>query len=231
MNKINFTLFGILISSNISSALHEIFSETIRFTSSHKIMKAPLSLFVGAAFGILTFSNSAQAVVLITFAQDGSNVTATLSGSLRLPEAADRLFNDNNAAFDNVMGTTTSLFAGKTGAPFGDIYGFGQAFASGLSQSPDSFSGPFSFGYNGPSLTVVGSSSPEGTVTPTGTWTWNNTTLAGIGLGSLTTTPVVVYETGAADRPDTIRFVAVPEPSTALLGLGASALLFRRRRK
>ena len=194
-------------------------------------MNTPRNLLIAGALSLLALSNCTQAVVIVTFAQSGSNVTATLSGSLNLPPVGDRFFDDSNAAFDNVSGSTTSLFAGKTGAPFGDIYGSGLSFSSGISQNPDSFNGPFSFGYTNTFLTVEGSSLPGGTVTPTGTWTWNNTTLAGIGLGSLTTTPLIVYQAAGAGK-DTIQFAAVPEPSASvLLGLGATALLLRRRRQ
>ncbi len=69
---------------------------------------------------------------------------------------------------------------------------------------------------------------------PSGTFTWNGTTLAGIGLSALTTTPTTVWTiTEAGGSGDTIQFALapVPEPSTtALLGLGGLALILRRRK-
>jgi hypothetical protein len=80
------------------------------------------------------------------------------------------------------------------------------------------------------SFVTDGSAVAGGLFTPNGVWTWNGTTLAAIGLGSLTTTPVTVYRARGSSN-DTFQFVTVPEPSApALLGLGAIGLSIRRRR-
>lgn len=188
------------------------------------------SVFAAGIAGLLVLSDPAEAVVTVCFAQDGLNVTATVSGTLWLPNIAQRTINDGPSFAPAVGGDSSQLFGILAGFPSFDIYQNGSASASGLSVRPDSFSGTISFGYQGSTLIVDPSSAPDGILTPAGVWTWNNNTLAGIGLGSLTTTPIEVYMAGTHD--DTIQFVAcaVPEPSTALLGLGATALMFRRKR-
>lgn len=198
--------------------------------TSFSVTRSPRSILAAGAFTLLSLSDSAQAVVLVTFAQSGSNVTATLSGSLRLPTFASRFVDEGSPSPYAVLGSTDSLSA--TVAPdLIDVY-LGTHFSSGLNQNPDSFSDLVSFGYAGLFLIVNSTIEPSSTIMPTGFWQWNNKTLADIGLDYLTTTPVIVYETGGSVRTDTIQFVAaVPEPSSAaLLGLGAATLAFRRRR-
>lgn len=202
----------------------------MRFLQLNFTMKASCSLYVAGFMGFLALSNAAQAVVLVTFSQSGNDVIATLSGSLLLPQDSDRNLDDSLGALD-ASGTINSLYYLFSSPATYDEYTNGQSFASGLSQTPNSFSGSVGFGYALEYVLVEGSSSPGDTITPTGTWTWNNTTLAAIGLGSLTTTPVIVHRL-APSSDDTIQFVStVPEPSSSvLLGLGATALVFRRRR-
>ena len=203
----------------------------MKFLQSNFTMKAPCSLLFAGLMGLLALSNSAEAVVLVTFSQSGNDVVATLSGSLLLPQDSDRNLDDSLGALD-ASGTTNSLYYLFSSPATYDEYTNGQSFASGLSQTPNSFSGSVGFGYAFEYILVEGSSSPGGTLSPTGTWTWNNTTLAAIGLGSLMSTPVIVHRM-AFSSDDTIQFVStVPEPSSSvLLGLGATALLFQRRRQ
>lgn len=187
-------------------------------------------------FSSFTLFSPAPAAVLITFQQDGPHVTATLSGSIDFFFLNSTPSKDLTSPTHSSGGDNTQLWVDDT-TPF-DVYMSGVFTESPLTVAPDTpdgagFSGLTNFGYEGQLLFVPADWSQFDTHTVEGTWRWSNNTLAGIGLGSLTATPEVVYSIVSAngDVKDTISINTVPEPSsTLLLGLGAFSLVARRHR-
>lgn len=175
----------------------------------------------------------AKAAYIVTLQQSGNNVVATGSGSL------------------NINGLT------KYSSPTSDsgvIYSAGAVIAiAGSSQISDQYytgiTGPTSFGSddpyfanNGTGNIVALSSSLSGVGVPIGyvsgsnlgtsTATWNNTTLAGLGV----TTGTYTWTWGSGTTADsfTLKAIATPTPepaSWALLGVGVVGLLIQRRRR
>jgi hypothetical protein len=81
----------------------------------------------------------------------------------------------------------------------------------------DQWSGTESFGFSDNALYTAFNATPGGTYTPSGTFTWNNKTLAQAGVGGFTT-PVVVYTSSDGEE---IRFLTnVPE--SGVIGLLAA---------
>jgi hypothetical protein len=200
----------------------------MKFPQSFNLIKAHPSLIVAGTLSLLALSNSAEAIVTVTFSQSGANVIGVISGNIILPDAAHNPVNNGNAFSTSSTGSSNALWSYVPGLY--DEYTGGTNFGSSLNKNPDSFSGTSTFGFLSGSFLTDGSAAVGGSFTPNGTWTWSDTTLADIGLGGLTSTPITVYRAHSTSN-DTIQFAAVPEPSSfALLGLGATSLLVRRRR-
>jgi hypothetical protein len=199
-----------------------------------KINQLKTTMSLAAAMGSLVLTaTSAQAAVILEFEESGGNVTATLTGTIDLTGLTRHSDNDSSGPW--VLGNGSNLYVLNQGSvgPH-DRYAFaGTATASGLTATPDSLSGLEPFGFGGAAFFSDGGTPlNDPAYAPSGTFTWNGTTLAGIGLSALTTTPTTVWTiTEAGGSGDTIQFALVPEPSTtALLGLGGLALILRRRK-
>ena len=196
-----------------------------------------------AAAGVLTGAGMpARAAYIVTFAQDGSNVVATGSGSLdlgALSPLGPATHTDNVDI--NASGPSFGEFTGASNAP---ATGY-----SGLSAAPWTLA---TFPFTGTGGTTASSGVGENvgilaqgdTTTlyvPSGytsgqlpnSATWDNTTLSALGLatpGSYTWT----WGSGATADSYTVQVgaAAVPEPATlALLGLPMAALAVARRRR
>jgi hypothetical protein len=102
--------------------------------------------------------------------------------------------------------------------------------------APSSHTTTESFGYTGDQLYVPGATPLNASAyTPAAgmSMTWSGMSLADIGLGSLSTTPMTVWNNpNAAGDVGAIQFVGSPitEPSSSLL-LGLADLRFISRRK
>lgn len=168
---------------------------------------------------------SVNAGLVIGFEESAGDVIATTSGAIVVPASVNQTFTGDflSGDTDNLVGASgsTSRFDG------------GITVLSLLDVDPSSFSGS-TFGYFLEFIYFDAANTPGSTVSPSTTWTWDSTTLAGIGLGSLTASPSLVY---TATNGETISFVrtsapAVPEPSSLLLlGLGSAVALGRKGRK
>ncbi len=176
----------------------------------------------------------AQGQVVYSFAETTSgDVVATLSGSFDTSSLT--FFQDGLNAMDStpnfIAGSNTQLFVSDEVNNDYDVYELGSSFGSGLTANPDSHTLAFSFGYSGEYLVIGGGVANNAILNPTGakfgTMTWNGVSLNDIGLGSLTTSPKVVYQNNG-----TISFVTVPEPSSSLLLLiGGVLSTIKRSRK
>ena len=193
-----------------------------------------LSLSIAAALLALAASggSSARAAFIVTMQQVGSNVVATGSGSI------------NTASLTDVSGASV---AGRVWPdfPVGSYLQLGSPSATGISgQLYTSISGPSTFGTGGETYATSGSGDLVGVTAnyglflplmyPSGaalsdTDTWSGATLSGLGVtpGNYTWN----WGTGPTADSFTLDVVApVPEPaSLGLLGIGALALLGRRR--
>jgi len=168
-------------------------------------------------------TSHSQAAVLVTFEQVGDDVVATWTGTLDPGSWAE------DDAGGNFSVARDASFGGVNGAV--EIYDGGSFVDLGLSGTIDSFTGTVLIGgsafYFGgvadatdPGISVIDFSSFNITQT------FADDTLAAIGASSFDNT--VAWTSSAGD---TISFTTVPEPSsTALMGLGALALMVRRRR-
>jgi len=190
---------------------------------------------VAAACALLGVSAS-QAQVLLTFAQDGPNVTATWSGQYEFG-------NTNNAGSLSTADTQATLnstaalglFAGE----FLIYVDGGTATATSLVASTggyNSFLKDFSFGFNGSSLLfdrfyrILDAPFPQPV---SGQMTFANTTLSALGASDFNNTLAFVGH-GSIDGDREIRYTTapIPEPSTwVLVGFGLMALLYRYQRR
>lgn len=192
-------------------------------------------------FALAFFSTTTQAGIIINFAQVGNDVVATGSGSANLSGLA--LFDafpgaqiNLDAATGNFRGGSTSMGFARyrflTIAPTG--YGsFNVGFGPGTGDSnfPSSSTGDY-FGLTAfNSMLLVPQNYVSGTQL-SNTTTWNNRTLANLGLAPEGS--VFTYTWGSGANADflTINITAVPEPSSLLLLTSAvvGAVMFRRRR-
>ena len=195
-----------------------------------------------ASLALVTLVETASAGVIISVAESGSNVVATLSGSLtnlgggtiNVPGTAT-----SNAAFFVQLGGVDTFAASNAGT-----YGTTSYSASG----PTSAWGPATAFTNASSFNLTGTNyftlSPGGNFVLgpynfgdpiTATLTFNNKTLASIGL----TNPASYVYTVGSGTTDTVTFnfgsgggAAVPEPSSlAVVSIAAAAAAIRARRK
>lgn len=169
----------------------------------------------------------AEAAITVTFSYDGTNTIGVVSGSITLPQMITN--NDDSNAGPTFIGGYGALYVHVTGVPSYDIYFGGTRGASFMIAAADQWSGTGSFGFSHDALYTAFNATPGGTYSPSGTFTWNNKTLAQAGVGGFTT-PVVVYTSSNGEE---IRFLTnVPEPAVSgLLAGGATlaALGIRRR--
>lgn len=208
-------------------------------------MKTKTSLQAALLAGSIFISSSiaSQAAVIFTFNEVGSDVIATVSGDFVVPDI------DAYSAGDNLAGDATRLLSESLFADipnrFRHVNFSGAATATTLQLVPDKVWGGVSdIGFDGSVVAFgwVGGSPGEqvyfGGETVNvdgGTFTWTGATLDDVfsdGGNSLKGGGRAYdFENIGAVSTNYIDFVVVPEPSsTALLGLGALALAFRRKR-
>lgn len=180
------------------------------------------ALAFAALFACLAPSHAG---VVVTFRQIGSDVVASTSGSITTPGG----LNAGIASEETYSANPFSLL--YLNGNFKAVFFFATNFQSGLSGAPDTASGDH-FGYNGADLYVADHVNVNSEYSPNTTWTWTNRTLAGIGLGSLSSTPQVVWAGNWGGAGNTISFAAIPEPRGGLLLVGSLACgILRRRRR
>jgi hypothetical protein len=191
------------------------------------------------AVGVV-FTTAAQAgTVTITFEEVGSNVQATISGSLALTGLEYQFDEFIDPAFVDPSGPafyspTFSVFLQENVDRWVAFSVAGpESFGSGDRTSATSLSGdPFAFEvYNFEEGSFAELWLPVGYAANqalSGTTTWNNTTFAGLGI----TPGTYTWTLGGTDS---VVIQAVPEPATcmmALAGLGfAGYSMFRRRKR
>lgn len=181
------------------------------------------SLALGTAL-ILSATSGAQAAVTITIAPSGANVVATGSGTLDLTGLSFEFDTPRRSRVEGAFGNVItgipeliviSVYSGITGpSSFGDGARINANSGSGdmFGVSADSIITPFGYVSKAPL---------------SGTSTWDNTTISGLGL----TPGTYVYNWGTGPTADSLTVQIVPEPSHALLALGGlGALALRRRR-
>jgi hypothetical protein len=179
-------------------------------------------LALAALFACLTPSHAG---VVVTFRQIGSDVVASTSGSITTPGG----LNAGIATEETYSANPFSLL--YLNGNFKAVFFFATNFQSGLSGAPNTASGDH-FGYNGTDLYVADHVNVNSEYSPNTTWTWTNRTLAGIGLGSLSSTPQVVWAGNWGGAGNTISFAAIPEPCSGLLLVGSLACgILRRKRR
>jgi hypothetical protein len=188
----------------------------------------------------VAFTTAAQAgTVTVTFEEVGSNVQATISGSLALTdldflfeEFADSAYVDpSEPAFYSL--TFSQFLQDNVGRWQASTVSGPESFGGGSLTGADSLSGnPFAFvvnpGEEGDYATLWLPLGYTADQPLSGTTTWNNTTFAGLGI----TPGTYTWSLGGTDS---VVIQAVPEPATcmmALAGLGfAGYSMFRRRKR
>ncbi len=189
------------------------------------------SILALAIIAIISLVGQANAAIVIRFKETDGNVVATTTGSFQVPSIP-------------YTSTTSSTFSAANSFQFYYVHGNhglwigGTPVASDLSISPTTAEGD-TFGYSVATLLLPSGLTHGSTYTPNTTWTWSGQTLADIGLGHLTKTPVLVFTGPASSGFDTISIAtislsSVPEPTTTALFIGGVAAAFtalRRRRK
>lgn len=182
---------------------------------------------------ILTLAWTARtnAAVIINMVESAGNVVAVSNGTINLSGLSSYGTSKWSALVwgEFVLGSTimvSSLTATSVGGYSGIV---GPAsFGSGAQILASSGSGTL-FGIVANKAIYVPSDYVSGTPLAS-TSTWNGTTIAGLGLtpGSY----IWTWGSGASADSATLNIEAVPEPSNlALLALGATALVVRRKRK
>ncbi len=175
-----------------------------------------------------SMATNAYGVIVINFSETAGNVIATTSGSYTVPNVTLTPLTVTSVTF---LGDTEQFY--HLNNPTLNFAPGGVRIVTTLNTNMSSSTGD-TFGYSADSVALDSTVTQGSTITPVTTWTWLSNTISGIGLGSLTTTPTVVYT--AVSGGDTIQFAlaAVPEPSTYAFILGALTLgvvAVRKQRK
>jgi len=188
-----------------------------------------------AATTVALSSTSSKAAVLVTFDDSAPGaITATLVGSIDL-FGLNHIQDDEETPSTVSDGRTDALMTWVTGNPSRDSYGasVGITANSGLNTVPD-VGLTSTFGYALNALFVPFDTPVNGihTLPPNSFWQWNAENLSDIGLASLSSsTPLTVWRNPRANGTDgEIQFIAVPEPTTALLSIFPGLFLLRRHR-
>ncbi len=162
-------------------------------------------------------------------------MVATLSGSLDLTGLV-RVIDDLQRPSGTSNFNSDQYFAVGPGNIF-DAYDGGDVFPHTISIMPDTIGVSETFGFDNQALAVPGSTSlndPSYTPSAGQTITWSGQTLADIGLGSLSATPLTVWNNpNATGTAGAFQFVGVPvpEPSSSLLLCLAGLGLFSHRKR
>ncbi len=203
--------------------------------------------------------NAAEAAVILTFAQNGPDVTATWSGTYDVP-VGTLVFvggNENTSTFDRFIdprsgsGEILNVIGRGVGAgtPWGGwlanagiheptVIPFGVGFSGSYTGQTFGFGRDVTFGLgNFLALPIAGGSgrnfpTTPGPYSPVGTMTFASTTLAAMGAANYDNT-LAFTGTGSLAGSREIRFTTapVPEPTTGLLSLLAVGGLTLRRRR
>lgn len=196
-----------------------------------KIMVEKYKLMsLAAAVCTLLGVNSTDAGVTLTFEQSGVNVTATWSGTFDLT--------NTEVAFTNPPDQAVAMLSqesaiGNGGGAFSVAFMGTAIYLASISEiMADSTYVGDTFGFTGSALMF--DSAASGVFAPTGTMTFLNTTLEEMGVDSFNNT-LAFQGSGNINGSQEIRYTTVgviPEPSSALLlGVGALAVAFNRRRR
>ena len=187
-----------------------------------KLKHTKVAILAATLITFGSLAGEADGAITITFEETGGDVIASTSGSVVVP----------STTLVNFSGTFLVGTANRLSWLDGNIDRYSGGSFGGLTLSlvPTSGSGD-AFGIEDEFIYFEAPVGVGTTYTPTTTWTWTGQTLSSIGLGSLSTSPTLVY---TADNGETVSIVAasaVPEPSSALLfGLGALGFATHRRR-
>ena len=190
---------------------------------------------IGATFGIL-LASPASAAYLITYEQIGSNVVSTGNGSLLTgftPSNTGGTFQGYVNPFFPELYVGSGVYSRYV---FNSVFG-PDAIGTEVTTFANSSTGNFvGFYYLGTQLNVlVASNYLSGADLGTSTATYNNRTLAGLGLNPGNYVYNFLSSTGADSITVQIGNAApaVPEPATwamMLLGFGAVGFVMRRRK-
>lgn len=184
-------------------------------------------------FALLLCAGRAKADLVITFAQSGANVVANGTGSLNFSDLTFQNFDFSNSYVNASAGAVLLGSSGSYADYYGSISG-PTTFGSGLNFLADSSTstapGSTGAGVDGATgqLLVPGGYFPGDPFTVSATW--DNTTIAGLGL----TPGTYVWTWGTGASADSLEVIipGTPEPSSLiLLGSGALGLIGGVRRK
>ncbi|MFN0080844.1 MAG: hypothetical protein ACKVY0_30620 [Prosthecobacter sp.] len=192
---------------------------------------------LAAAACMLLGTNAAEAAAILTFKQEGSDVTATWSGTFQLPGSFTNSYQDGSSYV--IMNSYSARLMLGNGAAYTPVYadGVGTSFTSTLANQSGyaaiTGSSPATghFGFEGGRL-YWGSGALAGTLlSPDSKLTLYNKTLAQVGAASFNNFLAFEGSANVAGNQQ-IFFETVPEPSVASFGLlGLSGILLQRRRK
>lgn len=180
--------------------------------------------FIFAAFSLA--SRSSEAALVINLQEIGSDVVATGSGTANLAELSFH-FDGGGTAYMEPSSTDIQIGGPNMVDWYSSIIE-PASFGTGMPSAPDSVTGPRWGVANGYLLAPKDYTS--GTFLSS-TSTWNNTTLADLGVTSGTYT----WTWGTGSNQDSLTLnaaggTAVPEPSSLLLmGLACGGLMYRRK--
>lgn len=179
-------------------------------------------------------SSHLGASVVVTFAEVGNDVVATTSGSIAAgwTNTGGMVLSQSGASYlsaSSLRGIPSAGGVRFTAASNHWTNNFNQLTAFPTTDgivTGDAFGYSSTNNFYAPLGTSVGDA-----FTPNTTITWANETFASLGIDTtLSSTPIVLF---TLDNGSTISGVAVPEPSMAVLLLGAAAgayILMRRKR-
>jgi MprA protease rhombosortase-interaction domain-containing protein len=173
----------------------------------------------------LISTTAANAAVVLTFQQVGSDVTATWSGTYSLPDTSTPDTTDTGGGEATVRpGGAFGLGTGMT--VFIVLLDVGTTYASSLVETTGTYVGQ-AFGFADDALTAPQGAS--GDYSPVGTMTFAGTTLSALGASAFDDFLAFQGDGGTGGSRD-ILFKTVPEPSAVLLALAGMLGFMRRRR-
>lgn len=185
--------------------------------------------YIGALVAICSFHHQAEAAIIATFQQSGSDVALNASGSVDLTGLAVEYLNG---------GGNQGAWFGQLNA-YGSYQGLWDAYSGGTTSVSGTWPATGTVAGTGDSLGVQGIylSMPAGYVTNDDInlhysgFTISNATLTGLGL-SPGASAIYSWDSGANGiQSITISVGPIPEPSTAVTLVAAAALFLVLRKK